>query len=87
MNESKPLTIQLPQKDSDRLEAEAKRLNVPPEVLAVILLQLSLAKVNPSINALAALWRLGELTKDVPPVDPVELIRAGREDVEKRGIL
>ena len=86
MSESKTFTIQLSAEESDRLEAEAKRLNVPPDALALILLQLSLAQMNPSIDSLAALWRLGELTKDLPPVDPVELVRAGREDLEKRGI-
>lgn len=86
MSESKTFTIQLSAEESDRLEAEAQRLNVPPDALALILLQLSLAQVNPSLDSLAALWRLGELTKDLPPVDPVELVRAGREDLEKRGI-
>lgn len=86
MSESITLTIQLSQPDCDRLEAEAKRLNIPPEALASIVLQLGLAKINPSIDALAALWRLRELTQDLPPVDPVELVRAGREELEKRGI-
>ena len=85
MSEPRTLTIQLSGDDSDRLEAEAKRLNVPPEALALILLQFSLAKINPSIDALAALWRLRELTQDLPPVDAVELVRAGREELEKRG--
>lgn len=86
MSESKTLTIQLSPEESDRLEAEAKRLNMPSDVLALILLKYSLAQANPSIDSLATLWRLYELTKDLPPVDPVELVRVGREDLEKRGI-
>lgn len=86
MSESKTLTIQISHEERDRIEAEAKRLNMPSEVLALILLKYSLAQANPSIDSLAALWRLHELTKDLPPVDPVELVRVGREALEKRGI-
>ncbi|MBW4631634.1 MAG: hypothetical protein KME30_06960 [Iphinoe sp. HA4291-MV1] len=86
MNESKTITIKLSAEDFERLETEAKRLNVPPDALASIMLQFSLAKINPSIDALAALWSLQELTKDLPPIDAVELVRAGREELEQRGI-
>jgi hypothetical protein len=87
MSESQTLIIQLSPEESARLEAEAKRLNVPADALALMLLQLSLAQVNPSIDSLAALWRLHELTQDVTPIDPVELVRVNRENLEKRGVL
>ncbi len=87
MSESQTLIIQLSPEESDRLQAEAKRLNVPADALALMLLQLSLAQVNPSIDSLAALWRLHELTQDVTPIDPVELVRVNRENLEKRGVL
>ncbi|HEY9634604.1 MAG TPA: hypothetical protein V6D14_14420 [Coleofasciculaceae cyanobacterium] len=88
MSESKTLTIQLSSEERAHLEAEAKRLHLPPDALAVILFQFSLAqaKTNLSIDSLAALWRLHELTKDLPGVDPVELIHAGQENLEERGI-
>jgi uncharacterized protein YbaP (TraB family) len=41
MSESKTLTIQLSPEQSDRLEAEAKRLNLSPEALV----QLGFGKV------------------------------------------
>jgi hypothetical protein len=86
MSESKTLTIQLSAEDSDRLEAEAKRLNVPSDVLASIMLHFCLVKMNPSIDALAALWGLSEIRKKLPPIDAIELARESREELEQRGV-
>jgi hypothetical protein len=86
MSESITLTIQLSQADCDRLQSEAKRLNIPPEALASIVLQFGLAKINPSIDGLAALWGLSEIRKKLPPIDAVKLARESREELEQRGV-
>jgi hypothetical protein len=86
MSEPKSITIQLSAEDFERLEAEAKRLNVPPDALLSIIVQFSLAKINPSIDALAALWGLAEIRKKLPFIDAVELARASRQDLEQRGV-
>jgi hypothetical protein len=86
MNEFKSITIQLSVEESDRLEAEAKRLNVPPDALALFLLRFSLAQANPCINSLATLWHLRERTKNLPAVEPIEIVHTGREDLKQRGV-
>jgi hypothetical protein len=42
--------------------------------------------VNTRQQQLEALARLAELTKDLPPVDAVELVRQGREELERRAL-
>lgn len=86
MSESKTLTIQLSAEESDRLEAEAKRLNLSPEALAGIILRQSLAQLKPARDPHEVLSRLRQLTENLPPSDPVEIVRAGREELENRGI-
>lgn len=88
MSESKPLTIQLSPEDSDRLDAEAKRLQLSPETLAMRILHTNLTHTERRIdskNALEALNRLREIGRKQPPIDAVELARASREDLEQRG--
>lgn len=86
MSMSKSISIELSDKDFERLEAEAQRLNVPTDALASIMVKFSLTKVNPSVDALAALWGLAEIRKQLPPIDAVELARASRQDLEQRGV-
>lgn len=87
MSESKTLTIQLTAEESDRLEAEAKRLNLSPEALATIMLRERLAQVKPQIDPREALLGLVEIGRNLPPVDLVKLVRYGREELEERGII
>lgn len=75
MNESQALTIQLPKEDGKRLEAEAKRLDVSVESLATIMLCQNIAQLKPPRTISKVLCRLRELTKDMPQVDPVELVK------------
>jgi hypothetical protein len=86
MSMSKSIIIELSDKDFERLEAEAQRLNVPTDALASIMVKFSLTKVNPSVDALAALSGLAEIRKQLPPIDAVELARASRQDLEYRGV-
>jgi predicted DNA-binding protein len=83
--EPKTLTIQLSPEEYSRLEAEAKRLNLSSETVAHHLLQQGLAQVKPAIDPREALQRLRKLTESCTPVDPVELVRLGREELERRG--
>ena len=85
-NESQTLTIQLPKEDGKRLEAEAKRLDVSVEALATMMLHQNIARLKPTRTVSEVLSRLRELTKDMPEVDPVSLVRLGREELENRGI-
>ena len=87
MSESKTLTIQLSAEDSASLEAEAKRLNLPLEVLASIMLRDRLAQVKPQIDPRKALQGLVEIGRNLPPVDVVKLVRSGRQELEERGII
>jgi hypothetical protein len=86
MNESQALTIQLPKEEGKRLEAEAKRLDVSVEALATIMLRQNIARLKRTRTISEVLCRLRELTKDMPQVNPVELVRLGREELENRGI-
>ncbi|MBW4476900.1 MAG: hypothetical protein KME54_08495 [Tolypothrix brevis GSE-NOS-MK-07-07A] len=86
MSMSKSIIIELSDKDFERLEAEAQRLNVPTDALGSIMVKFSLTKVNPSVDALVALWGLAEIRKQLPPIDAVELARASRQDLEQRGV-
>jgi hypothetical protein len=86
MSMSKSIIIELSDKDFERLEAEAQRLNVPTDAFASIMVKFSLTKVNPSVDALAALSGLAEIRKQLPPIDAVELARASRQDLEHRGV-
>ena len=86
MNESQALTIQLAKEEGKRLEAEAKRLDVSVEALATIMLRQNIARLKPTPTISEVLCRLRELTKDTPQVNPVELVRLGREELENRGI-
>lgn len=86
MSESQTLTIQLTKEDGKRLEAEAKRLDVSVEALATIMLCQNIAQLKPTGTVSEVLFRLRELTKDMPQIDPVELVSLGREELENRGI-
>lgn len=90
MNESKFLTVQLQDQDYDRLANEAKRLNLPLNILVQRLLILSLEKMPPTIldkqKAKDAIAGLRKIAKNLPVVDAVAIARESREDLEERYI-
>jgi hypothetical protein len=93
MQPTKPLTIQLDSGEYDRLQAEAQRLGLTPDALALRYVRAGLP-VDPCAEAetrrrigLAALARLAELRADLPPVDAVQVARESREELERRSII
>jgi len=84
------ITVELDPADDERLKALAKQQELAPEALAQLYVRAGLAG-NGETDAerrrrqgLAALQRLRELTADLPPVDAVQLVRDGREELERR---
>lgn len=84
MNQSKPLTIQLSDDDRERLETEARRLNLLPDALAQKILSDRLSQLKPSIDPREALLRLREIGRRMPPVDAVQLTRESRDALTQR---
>ncbi|HIK11719.1 MAG TPA: hypothetical protein IGS52_15905 [Oscillatoriaceae cyanobacterium M33_DOE_052] len=89
MSDVKTITMEISPEEWERLQAEADRLAVPIDTLAQRMLSNGIAQIQPPIDkekALRALDGLRELAKSLPPTDAVELVRAGREELEQRGI-
>jgi hypothetical protein len=91
MNTTKAITLRLEPVDYDRLEAEAKRLGMPPATLARVYVRAALDGTRRETTTernrcigLEALDRLAELTADLPPVDAVQIARESREELERR---
>ncbi|MGB3514785.1 MAG: hypothetical protein WBA93_37360 [Microcoleaceae cyanobacterium] len=87
MSESKLLTVQLSSKDYDRLENEAKRLNLPIDILVQRLVQFGLEEIPAQLNkqkAREAIAGLREIAKNLSQVDAVAIARQSREDLEQR---
>lgn len=82
MNERRAVTLRLPVEDFARLEAEAKQAGIRPGTLARLLIHRCLQV--PARQPKSALERLGELRIGLPRVDAVEIVRAGRADLEAR---
>jgi hypothetical protein len=78
----KTLTIQLSPQDSAFLEAEAQRRNMPPEILAQILIHNSITQA-PHTQSSTSLHRLRQ-TESFPSADPVQLIHGSRQQLEQR---
>ncbi len=76
------MTLRLPAEDFARLEAEAKQAGVRPGTLARLLIHRYLEV--PARQPRIALERLGELRIGLPRVDAVEIVRAGRAELEAR---
>lgn len=82
MTERRAVTLRLPSEDFARLEAEARRAGVRPGTLARMLIRRCLdgAAGQPA----STLDRLATLRAGLPRVDAVEVLRAGRADLEAR---
>ncbi|MEM1171233.1 MAG: hypothetical protein AAGJ08_19675 [Cyanobacteria bacterium P01_H01_bin.35] len=89
MTESKLLTVKLNSQDYDRLEKEARRLNLPISILAQRLLKFSLEEIPPQFNkqkAREAIVGLREIGKNLSLIDGVAIARESREELEQRSI-
>lgn len=82
MTERRAVTLRLPTEDFARLEAEAKRAGVRPGTLARLLVRRCLA--DNSSQPGSSLDRLAGLRAGLPRIDAVEILRAGRADLEAR---
>jgi len=88
---TRALTVRLDEEDYERLEEVAQQLGVLPGTLARMLLRGGLrdgsgSTVSGGISA--ALARSAALRQRLPtesPVDVVQLIREGREELDHRG--
>ena len=87
MSRFKAIQIQLSAEDSDRLEAEAHRRNLPIDVLAAILLHERLVHVKPVISPQETLLKLREIGRKMPPADALQLAQESRAELEQRGNL
>jgi hypothetical protein len=86
MSDTQTVTIHLSSEERDRLQAEANRLRLAPDVLATKLLRDQLAQVPAPLKALEALAQLRQIAKQMPFVDAVKLAQDSREDLEHRGV-
>jgi hypothetical protein len=94
MNESRTLTIELSTHDWQLLEAEALKVNHPPEILIKTLVEAHLSesissrKLQPQekLSLTETLVSLREFASQQPVFDAVELARESREDLIQRGI-
>lgn len=82
MSERRAVTLRLPAEDFARLETEARRAGVRPGTLARLLIHRYLQ--GPAREPRSALERLGELRADLPLADAVEIVRAGRAELDGR---
>lgn len=87
------ITVLLESEDYERLQVAAERRGTPPGVLAEAYLRASLRedsmveveqKRQAGIAALKGLAELRERLPDAGPVDMVQLIRDGREELCRR---
>jgi hypothetical protein len=70
---------------SDRLQAEANRLRLAPDVLATKLLREQLAQAPAPLKPLEALAQLRQIAKQMPFIDAVQLAQDSQKDLENRG--
>jgi hypothetical protein len=92
MNESRTITIELPSRDWQLLEAEALAQNCPPSALIETLVETHLresqssqqTQIEPSLTE--NLNSLRSIAKRQPVIDAVQLARESREDLIQRGI-
>lgn len=89
MSVTKAITVRLDTEDYTGLEREARRLGLRPGTLIRVYVRAGLlAGRTPEEKdrraGQAALQRLATLTADVPPLDAVEIVRQGRNDLAQR---
>lgn len=93
MSTTRAITLRLDPTDYDRLATEAGRLGLSPGTLARVYVRLGLAGNGDSAAArsrdagratLQGFAALRERLPDARPVDVVQLIREGREELDRR---
>ena len=96
MSMTKAITLRLDPADYERLATQAKRLGIPRGALARDYVRAGLAENDETTaewrrrTGLAALKRLAALRERLPdagPVDVVDLIQEGREELDRRSAL
>jgi hypothetical protein len=85
MSDTQTVTIHLSSEERDRLQAEANRLRLAPDVVATKLLREQLAQAPAPLKALEALAQLRQITQQMPSIDAVKLAQDSRGDLEHRG--
>lgn len=92
MSTQRTITIQFDDREYERLLAAARRKGTSPEALLRFLVHDVLHESEENDperrkrEALAALDRLAELTRDLPEIDAVQIVRDGRDELEQRSI-
>jgi hypothetical protein len=96
MSTTKAITVRLDPADFERLAAEAKRLGMSPSTLARVYVRAGIAgkveteaerRRRAGLAALKGLAALRERLPEVGAIDVVELIREGREELDRRTAL
>jgi hypothetical protein len=96
MNAQKTITLHLEPREYEQLEAAAHRKGMAPDVLVRSLIDDALRDdvfndperyKQAMYDALEALDRLAEMRQDLPEVDAVQIVREGREELERRSII
>lgn len=77
------VTLRLEDEDFERLEAEAQRLGIRPGTLARSIVSAAVANDHRT-SPRHALARLRSRARRLPPIDPVEVVRQGRRELEER---
>jgi len=88
MSDTKAVTLRLPKPDFEQLAAKAEQSGVRPGTYARMVLHQHLQPGYDQATldkAHRALDRLGELRRNLPAVDAVEIVRQSRGDLESRG--
>ena len=96
MDTPNTITIQLDDREYKHLEAAARSKGMAPDVLVRSLVDDALREdifndpeqyKQAMYDALEALDRLAEMRQGLPEVDAVQIVRKGREELERRSIL
>lgn len=88
MTTTRAVTLRLPEQDFSRLQRQAEQAGVRPGTMARMILRGHLSRVEP--DPLATLERLRKIREQIQgdePMDAVEIVRAGREELDRRSRL
>ena len=93
MGKTRAITVRLEEQDHERLEVEARRLGLTPGALARVFVRTSLdadrdaeaqARRRAGVAAIRGLASLRRRMHDRDPIDVVQLIREGREELDRK---
>lgn len=95
MDTQKTIILHLEPREYEQLEAAARRKGMAPDVLVRSLVEDALnddvlndpeRRKQAMYDALDVLDRLAGMTRGLPEVDAVQIVREGREELERRSI-